>query len=290
MPRSIADIPAKSNTTSGAPAPSHLPPGVQLLVFASEQLQQAQTELARTGEALHEGIHQARKCIRRARATLALGARVLGPHAALLDDELGRLCRGLSHLRDAQALIEALQRLDAQAPGPIRAILPAAEQLARQRRDDMLQRAIARDPMLQARRLRLQTAQQRMARLDWRAVAQADIAHAIKRSQRRADKAAKQIERHPDNDEAWHVYRCRLRRLRQQDTLLADLLPTLRPSKKRSHALAEVLGESQDDALLLRHCNTRSPFPPDQRRQLRAIARERLQRARSRERVHDRSR
>lgn len=78
MPRSIADVPATSNTKSSAPIPVHLPLGTQLLVFASEQLQQAQTELARKDEALHEGIHQARKSIRRARATLALGARALG--------------------------------------------------------------------------------------------------------------------------------------------------------------------------------------------------------------------
>lgn len=282
MPRSIADVPATSNTKSSAPIPVHLPLGVQLLVFASEQLQQAQTELARKDEALHEGIHQARKSIRRARATLAFGARALGPRAQALDDELARLCRGLSHLRDAQALIEVLHRLDAQAPDRIRTILPAAEQLTRQRRDDILQRALVRDPTFQARGQRLRAAQQRMARLDWHAVDEADITHAIKRSQRRADKAAKQIKRHPDDDEAWHVYRRRLRRLRQQDSLLADLVPTLRRSKKRSNDLTDVLGESQDDALLLRHCDRRSPFSPDQRRQLRGIACERLQRARSR--------
>ena len=281
MSRRIADVPAKAHATSNAPPPAHLPSGLQLLVFAGEQLQQAQTELSRAGESLHQGVHQARKCIRRARATLALGARVLGPRAQSLDDDLGRLCRGLSHLRDAQALIEVLQRLDAQAPPHIRAILPAAEQRARQRRDEILERTLLRDPALLARLLRLQAAQQRLARLDWRAVDEADIARAIKRSQRRAGKAGKRIKKHPDDDEAWHVYRRRLRRLRQQDSLLADLLPALRPSKKRVHDLAEVLGESQDDALLLRHCDSRSPFPPDQRKPLRAIARERLQRARS---------
>lgn len=274
MSRNIADV-------STIPTPGNLPLGMRLLVFAGEQLQQAQTDLSRKGEALHEGIHQARKCIRRARATLALGTRVIGPRAQALDDELGRLCRGLSHLRDAQALIEVLQRLEAQAPDRIRAILPAADQLARQRRDEILERALARDPSFQARCLRLQAAQQRLARLDWRAVKEADVAHAIQRSQHRADKAAKQIKKHPDDDEAWHVYRRRLRRLRQQDSLLADLLPALRLQKRRARDLTDVLGESQDDALLLRHCDSRSPFPSDQRKQLRAIARERLRNTRS---------
>ena len=276
MSRSTANVSTKSSATT-----TSLPLGMRLLVFAGEQLQQAQTDLSRKGEALHEGIHQARKSIRRARATLALGTRVIGPRAQALDDELGRLCRGLSHLRDAQALIEVLQRLDAQAPDRIRAILPAAERLARERRDDILERALVRDPAFQARCLRLQAAQQRLARLDWRAVKEADVAHAIERSQRRADKSAKLIKKHPDDDEAWHVYRRRLRRLRQQDSLLADLLPALRLSKKRARDLTDVLGESQDDALLLRHCDSRSPFPADQRKQLRAIARERLRNTRS---------
>ena len=276
MSRITTDVSTKPTTAT----PDSLPLGMRLLVFVGVQLQQAQTDLSREDEALHDGIHQARKCIRRARATLALGARVLGPRAEALDDELGRLCRGLSHLRDAQALIEVLQRLDAQAAAPIRAILPTAERLARQRRDDILERALVRDPAFMARRLRLQAAQQRLARLDWRAVEAAEVSSAIKRSQRRADKAAKRIKQHPDDDEAWHVYRRRLRRLRQQDSLLADLLPALRLSKKRARDLTDLLGESQDDALLLRHCDRRSPFPSDQRKQLRAIARERLRRTR----------
>lgn len=271
-----AEIPAESN----APVTGKRPLGMRLLVFAGTQLQQAQNHLTREGEARHDGIHQARKAIRRARATLALGARVLGPRAQGLDDELGRLCRGLSHLRDAQALIEVLERLDAQAPDRIRAILPAAERLARQRRDDILERALVRDPALMARRLRLLAVQQRLTRLDWRAVNKAEVARAIKRSQRRADKAAKQVKKHPDDNEAWHTFRRRLRRLRQQETLLNDVLAPPRTTKKRHRDLADVLGESQDDALLLRHCDQRSPFASDQRRQLRAIARDRLRRTR----------
>jgi CHAD domain len=182
--------------------------------------------------------------------------------------------------RSRSALIEVLQRLDAQAPDRIRAILPAAERHARQRRDDILERALVRDPAFMSRRMRLQAAQHRLARLDWRAVDEADVADAIERSQRRADKAAKRIKKRPHDDEAWHIYRRRLRRVHQQYSFLADLLPTLRMSKKQSHDLADVLGESQDDALLLRHCDRRSPFPSEQRRQLRAIARERLRRTR----------
>ncbi len=255
--------------------------GSRLMAFASGQLLQAQTLLAQEGEARHSGIHEARKCIRRTRAALALGARVFDGREEQLDDELGRLCRGLSPLRDAQALIEALQRLDDSAPTAVRDILPLAGMSVRERRDRMLERALQRDPQFDARRQRLSAAQARLLRLPWQSVSEGDIAKAVMRSKRRADKARRRVERHPDDDEAWHVFRRRLRRLRQQDSLLAGLQPDLRPGGAKGHEhQAQALGESQDDALLLRHCGGRSPFPVDQRRLLREVARERLRHTR----------
>lgn len=255
--------------------------GSRLMAFASGQLLHAQMLLAQEGEARHSGIHEARKCIRRIRAALALGARVFDGRAERLDDELGRLCRGLSPLRDAQALIEALQRLDDSAPSAVRDILPLAGMSVRKRRDRMLERALQRDPQFDARRQRLSAAQARLLRLPWQSVSDDDIAKAVMRSKRRAHKAQRRVERHPDDDEAWHVFRRRLRRLRQQDSLLATLRPDLRPSTRHHEHQAQALGESQDDALLLRHCGGHSPFPADQRKLLREIARERLQRTRS---------
>ena len=265
----------------------HLPSGVprslgwRLMAFAREQLRLAHLHLGHTGEARHVGIHQARKCIRRARATLALGARIFGPRAQRLDDELGRLCRGLSPLRDAQALIETLRRLTSTAPAPVQAILPLAEREACQRRDQLLQRALTRDPEFMARRHRLLVAQTRLERLDWWALDAAVVSAAVMRSGKRAGKAAHSATHHPDDNHAWHVYRRRLRRLHQQDTLLADIEPELRPVLVQNlQKQASLLGESQDDALLLAHTGSRSPFPPGQRKLLRSMARERLQRTR----------
>jgi CHAD domain len=254
--------------------------GSRLMAYASEQLQQAQNHLAREGEARHSGIHEARKCIRRTRATLALGIRVFDQRGKRLADDLGRLCRGLSSLRDAQALIEALQRLGSSAPSAVRAILPRAEMAARKRRDQMLERALKRDPEFSSRRRRLLAAQERLLRLEWQAVSEEDVSKAVTRSKRRADKARQQSKQHPDDDKAWHVFRRRLRRLRQQDSLLAELQPNLRGVTKGTEHQARALGESQDDVLLLGQCGRRSPFPPDQRKLLRNIARERLQKTR----------
>ena len=254
--------------------------GLRLRAVAHAQLMQAEVHLARAGEARHVGIHQARKCVRRVRAMLALGMRKLDQRAKRLDADLAQLCRGMSRLRDAQALIEALQRLDDNVPGDVRAILPDADAAARERRDGLLAQALARDPDFHSRRRRLRAMGERLLRLDWQLIGHAEIVRAILRSEHRVEKAGRKARRHPDRDHEWHVFRRRLRRLRQQDTVLAGLQPELRPTMKGLEDQAGALGEAQDDALLLLHCGRASPFQRTQRASLRRIARGRLQHAR----------
>lgn len=258
-----------------------LPLGHRLLAFAREQLEQAGAHLARDGEARHAGVHQARKCLRRTRAVLALGRKHLGPRAHGIDEDIGRLCRGLSHLRDAQALVEALARLEGNAPVALRAQLPDLIAAARERRDRVLVSTLARDPDFAARRARLRRLRDRLASLTWATLDEPAVVAAVARSERRAERACRRAGKHPGNDAHWHDYRRRLRRLRQQDTLLAELQPGLRPHADNLEERATALGEAQDDALLLRHCGKRSPFPADERALLRRLARERLRQART---------
>ena len=253
---------------------------MRLAMLAAGQLQLAEGFLASDFADLHAGIHQARKSIRRVRSALALGRRALGSGAKRLDGELGRLCRGLSRLRDAQALVEALQRLRERAPRELQAILPAAVAAACQRRDRLLEQALARDPHYAARRRRLRAAALRLQRLDWAALRTADISKAAQRSERRAGKAGRRARQQFSDDESWHVFRRRLRRLHQQDSLLAALQLPVRAVARALERQANALGEAQDDALLLAHCGRRSPFTPAQRALLRKTARERLRDAR----------
>lgn len=108
-----------------------------------------------------------------------------------------------------------------------------------------------------------------------------DVAQAVGRSLRRLSRARKRVLRQPGQDERWHVLRRRLRRLRQQESLLQALDLALRPDSGVPADAATALGEAQDDVLLLRHCGPRSPFPPALRRSLRLVALERLRHARA---------
>ena len=63
------------------------------------------------------GVHRVRKSVRRVRAMLALGGEAFAgcSRARTLDAALGSLCRGLSSLRDADALNDALLHLNRDA-------------------------------------------------------------------------------------------------------------------------------------------------------------------------------
>jgi hypothetical protein len=264
------------------------PPGPALSGFAQQQLRRAAEDLARPGEARHEGVHLARKRIRRARAALALAGDALPAGLAAVDLDLRRLCRGLSALRDAQALWEVLTRLRADPDAAVALEADdwdAAFAAAEARRARRLADALARDPDLNARRARLLRAAERIAAADWSALRDGDVRAGLARSLHRAKKAGRRARRDPQHDALWHVYRRRLRRLRQQATLLKEVAPHLRRALEDKiapiEARATALGESQDDALLLGHCLRRSPFPPGPRAALRRLARARLQRIRA---------
>ena len=75
MPRAAKPPPAKPPAAPPSVAP---PPGRSLREFALAELDRATEQLGREGQARHAGVHQARKSMRRARATLALARRALG--------------------------------------------------------------------------------------------------------------------------------------------------------------------------------------------------------------------
>jgi hypothetical protein len=226
-------------------------------------------------------VHQARKALRRTRAALALGRKRLGSRGKRVDADLASLCRGLSPLRDAQALVETLERLLSTAPEPLRSELPEMIRRARGRRDQRLATVLDRDPELKRRRARTEALAARLAKLDWARIDERSVAAAVAHSERRLTKARDRIPLYPGEDARWHTLRRRLRRLHQQHNLLRRIAPAWRLDAHATTGEATRLGEAQDDVLLLRNCRRNSPFAPTGRAQLRALASERLGRVRS---------
>ncbi|SFN47187.1 CHAD domain-containing protein [Dokdonella immobilis] len=257
------------------------PAGIRLGAFVAEQLERAQACLARRGLSRHSGVHEARKHMRLARAGLAFGADALGPAARTLDTRLHCVIRGLSALRDSHALVEAIERLEATAEPAQRRLLAAAKSKARDRRQRVLESALAKDPGLGKRRRRLLDLKVRLADLEWNAVTEARLVRGLDKVRRRARRARRHLQDNRVDDEAWHVYRRRIRRLMQQ-TSISDRIGLGAPRvRKRIERSAHALGLAQDDRIVLRRCRSPSPFTAQQRSLLRTLSRRRIASARN---------
>lgn len=247
------------------------PIGAALLAEVGHELERAARQLARPGEERHDGIHQARKSVRRVRAVLALGGAAFAESAPVrrIDAGLRSLCRGLSCLRDADALRDALLQLESDAVlGPIECErLCAFVAALRARR---LAAALARDPDFARRRARLQVALARVGGLPWGSVDAAAVRAAHAESVDRLGKALKRARRSEDPED-WHRLRRRLRRLRQQESALARRAPALGLHTEGIGELAERMGRAQDHALLLAHCQRSGVFAARDRANLRRL-------------------
>ncbi|WP_396616151.1 CHAD domain-containing protein [Lysobacter soli] len=232
---------------------------------------------------LHEGVHQARKAIRRARAVLAMGDGLLGPGAGLVDRELRALNDGLSNLRDAHALVEVIDRLlKRERRDDAREVLQRAREAAVATRTQVANAATRSDPGLVSRRGMLDVLRAALTALDWSRPTPVGLRMAIADSDLRSHEARLRACDGGDDDD-WHRWRRRVRRASHQRRAMEAIgLAAPEDSDRFDKRTTHRLGEAQDLALLLDHCRRDSPFSKDDRDALRARARPALQRARRR--------
>lgn len=254
--------------------------GHRLRDYATGELAHAIACLAWRGPRVHAGVHQARKSMRRVRATLALASTRLGPGARLIDRELRDVNRGLSKLRDAHALAGTLEPLLARHAQDAEAaiVLHRAQRAAARNRVARARKTLAADPGLGERRALLETLLAALQGLPWKRIDAAAAQGALLRSRARADAAGMAVADGGDTDD-WHRWRRRVRRLSQQRRALGDSTADADKHEKR---LAELLGEAQDRNLLREHCGRKSPFAPGDRDRLRHWAEQDLARLRTR--------
>jgi len=253
-----------------------------LRAYTCEELDRAIEHLGWRGARVHEGVHQARKSLRRTRATLALGLDVLGPGAELIDREVRRINRELSKMRDAQALVETLDRLIAKGKPPeALPVLRRARRRAALARVESARRELASDPGLARRRALLATLRAAVPALPWESLTETRVRDALAEGLVRIDVAGARA-RATGRDEDWHRWRRRVRRLSQQHRATASLIIDIHAARRRVKTVAELLGEGQDYALLHDHCGKRSIFSDPDRQILAALAEQGVQRTRAR--------
>lgn len=258
--------------------------GAALRDYAAAELAQAIAGLGARGGRLHAGVHQARKALRRTRATLSLGGDALGPGARLVDRELRRLNRGLSALRDAQALVETMDCLIGKRHAPdIAQRLRRARRAAATRRAATARAALRADPGLADSRALLATLRAALPTLPWEDLGLADVQRALAHTASRIARAQARVRASDVDDEDWHAWRRRLRRWSQQHRACKAAGCEVEPLPLFDKCMAEQLGAAQDLGVLLEHCRRDSPFAPDDRPTLRDFATRAL--AKQRERI-----
>ncbi len=229
-----------------------MPPesGDSLESYALEQVKHAIAFLGWRGSRAHAGVHQVRKCMRRARACLALGQPALGAGAMMLDREIAKICESLSCLRDAKARVESLDRLLASnAEIETRHCLQAAKRIATHARAGAMRNEQINDPDFLTRRERLLVVEAAIPVLPWKQISKSGLSRAVHHSMYASDETAEiALSRGKAND--WHRLRRRRRRLAQQHTALQYcdiLLPSI---VVPDHKLGSLLGEAQDISVL----------------------------------------
>src|SRR3982751_2730234 len=174
-----ADIAASNSETSGGIALPWFDASL-LRAYACDELDRAIAHLAWRGGRVHEGVHQARKSLRRTRATLALGRGVRGAGAELIDRESRRVTRSLSKMRDAQALVETLDRLIAKGKPPeALPVLRRARRTGAIARVESARRELASDPGLARKRAMLATLRAALPALPWDALTETRVRDAF---------------------------------------------------------------------------------------------------------------
>lgn len=250
--------------------------GAALRGIADHQLTRASQCLGWKGGHRHKGVHQARKSIRRVRSILALAGAALGPGAEALSYLLSEVNRGLSHVRDAQALVEAIDHLAAHTHDEkwLR-LLTRARRSAVAARRVVLQAAITADPDLLQTRDLLMRIKATLDGLAWNGVASREVEAAFSLGKQKTRKAAKKAHK-TGVDEDWHRWRRKARRQSQQQRILAEagIKSTVEYDDKE---IASLLGQQQDCSLLLEFCQSdHSPIRWTDRNQLNRLVEKKL--------------
>jgi len=198
----------------------------------------------------HKGVHDARKCLKRLRSLLVLIQPGLPEPVFLsLTERLKTLARGLAPARDADALLDAIDKLAGETEGdqdatPIRA-LRAWLHKRRQAAGRNLESSTASDAMRGLFALR-----PAMANLAVYPDAFRPVAEGLRDSYRRGRKAfSRAID--SGSDEDFHEWRKTLQHHWRHMQLLTPCWPSeLSARVEAARALSQILGDDHDIALL----------------------------------------
>lgn len=216
--------------------------------IASEQLQLSIEDLTERKPDLHTAIHEFRKRCKRLRALLRIVRPNFSKHYAPTNRLLRDLARDLSYVRDAQALVEALDRLEMaiEQTGAfplIRAVLLERKEAAAGGEEALHRKLDTMVPVLQ--RVMKSTKRWRIEGSGFQCVA-----GGLARTYRRGRRARKRCQSQPSTYN-FHEWRKRVKYHWHHTILLHKACPELlNPHHLLAEELGDLLGHEHDYAVL----------------------------------------
>ena len=220
--------------------------------IAAEQLQRALSGFDGGALDRHAAVHEARKCCKRLRGLLRLARNGLGGKVYRAENaSLRDAARRLSGLRDAEALIETYDELDAHFGGGIdrRSIAPVRRALTA-RRQRLADQDATFERRVSAFRADLEAALRRVPSWGLANDEFAALAAGLTRSYKRGRKAMATAYASP-SPKRFHEWRKRVKYHRYHLELLQELWPRqLKARRSEVKRLGGMLGDDHDLAVL----------------------------------------
>jgi CHAD domain-containing protein len=218
----------------------------------AEQLTRAVQVLSRPGDPLEGAVHEARRCLKRARSVLRLVKFAIPNTYRRENGRLREVGRSLSELRDSHALIQTLDDLEGhrkhrQPNGSRERAFQEAHTFLESRGQEIAK--TMQEGGMKSSIAQLKTALTHIEKLSFAKVNAPGIAKSLYRSVKRGKKAfaAAKADAHP---EKFHDLRKRAKDLRYQLSLFAELRPDLEQYSDSAKELEQLLGDDHNLAVL----------------------------------------
>jgi CHAD domain-containing protein len=228
----------------------------------TEQIETARSALTNPQD-VHEGIHTARKCFKKVRGALRLGRPALGDVYQQENRRFRDAGRALSQIRDAEAMIEIVDKLGDQYPEQTdRSGFRLLRKTLGERRHHILHDQSNLEQRIQGVIAELDAAQQALQ--SWPGVEEVAAPGAgLKKTYKRGRNAMHRAYHHP-TPEAFHDWRKRVKYSWYHSRLLQGVWsPVMKSYRNQFKGLSKLLGDDHDLAVLVETIGTLPDMLPE---------------------------
>ena len=225
--------------------------------IAREQLSQAIHELKHPEQGPHQTIHQVRKQFKKLRGLIRLVRSGLGDEYSRLNIWYRDIGRGLSRVRDAESMLESLQKLQERFPDPTHEeVFVDFENKFLARKQKIVEEWIDLDSELNKLREQLRAAYRSIENWKIKGKEEQVLSKSLQQNYQHGVEALKNLHQNPDDD-LFHECRKRSKYLLYHMKLMSDIWkPILSARIVELDLLNDLLGDDHDLTVMTQLINS----------------------------------